>query len=703
MTARTFICVLLSACLAALLLAGSPPRASSSRVAPAPKSLDGPPGIGVIDATGLFRHVGAYPPLALVWQVDGRVEQVVGVYPHPGLADRVVAATRTGLFLSDDAGATWQALAEAAADRVGVIRRVAFNPEVPDTFFLATDHKGVWVTTDGGKTFKQVGTKQTGMASNDTADVVYFPGDRRYQTLLVAHGDAAAGISLSHDEGRSWRVVAPDYCVRRIVGGHSGDRELMTVGAKKSAPDIQSIYYCPSFDDYWLELVRDIIPTDVGISVLVRSGEGASEQIWRGSCAFVATADQGLCRLNQTGGRRVGPDKIDSFASVGVTWGPTADSQVLYAYEPRKLGFLASTDNWGTYAPAGTGLYTGPFVKEGACVRASANGTVFYAAVNDRLYVGCRAPAPIQVKSAMVLPAIVTFESEGYHAAMDGLREELRTFANQRFAAREAKRVVTRARDIKAFLSDTEFTVTAQVACEGGPPASVTVDLSRIGGSGLTPMYDNGESGDGAAGDGVYGTTFRLDPRRLKKDTHDLRRQWPGPTGLTVTAAAPDGKVAGAVAVFSIFDHPESFFLMQKGQPFAVKGEPWTKSWGGYQPHDISGYYALTFWIKTDAAEAEDVTVQLRDAPPFSLGTTTPPVSILKEGFVDGGKIAGDWRLVTIPLARLLKETPQFERGGLGSVILSGEGKATGSYWVNDIRFHISPEDVKAYIGAATK
>jgi hypothetical protein len=217
-------------------------------------------------------------------------------------------------------------------------------------------------------------------------------------------------------------------------------------------------------------------------------------------------------------------------------------------------------------------------------------------------------------------------------------------------------------------------------------------------------MYDNGESGDGAAGDGVYGTTFRLDPRRLKKDTHDLRRQWPGPIGLTVTAAAPDGKLAGAVAVLSIFDHPESFFLTQRGQPFAVKGEPWTKSWGGGEhPHDISGYYALTLWIKTDAAQPEDVTVQLWDAPPFSLPTTTPPVSILKEGFVDGGKIGGEWRLVTIPLARLLKETPQFERGGLGSVILSGEGKATGSYWVDDIRFHISPEDLKAYIGAATK
>jgi len=685
---------------AALVVAGAALAGRSPKTQVAVQAAPpGPPGIGALDASGLFRHTGAYSPVAVGWAADGRLQQVLGVFPHPVLPERAVVATRAGVLFSDDAGGTWQPLSKAAADQVGNIRHVEFSPDAPDTFYLASNRKGVWATKDGGKTVEAVGSKQAGMAADETVAVYVYPGDRRFRTLLAIHGEAAPGISYSRDRGHTWRVAAPDYHVRSILCGGAGDRELFLVASKKGATDVQSIYYCVSFDDYWLELVRDLIPTDTSLSLLVKAGRW-NEEVFRGATPIFSTADAGLYRVNQGGGVRIGPADINAFASVGFTWGPNADTEVFFAYEPRKLGMMVSTDGLQTFARQGEGLYTGPFVKEGARIRANANGTVFYATANEVLYVGRRSSGPLEVSRVAVTPPIFIFENEGYKAAMDGLRDELRTFANERYVAREAKRIVKSARDARAYLSETQFTVTATVTGPGGPPASVTVDLSRIGGSGLAPMLDDGQHGDGAAGDGLYGATFRFDPRRLKNDSHDWRRRWPGRLGLTVTAAGADGALSGAVAVLAVFDSPESFTLHKKVDPIAVTPGPWSQSLGASEVPDILAYYAMTFWIKSDMAGDEDVQVQLRDAPPFSFATTTPPAWIVKEALVEGGKVTSEWRLVTIPLARLLKDSPQFETMRLGAVVLSGESKSPRTYWVDEVRFHISREDLSAYKGA---
>ncbi|MCX5682252.1 MAG: hypothetical protein NT049_01010 [Planctomycetota bacterium] len=690
-----------AACFAAATKSPKPTRLSSKMATDAAtaESL----GIGSVDASGFFHHTGAYPPLALLWQADDRVKQVEGVFPHPVLPDRVLAATRGGLLLSEDAGATWSALAEASADHIGVVRGIAFSPDVPDTFFAATDHKGVWATQDCGKTFKQVGSKQSGLASDDTVLILYYPHDRRFRTLLVAHAGAAPGISFSRDGGASWQVVAPDYFVRQIVGGNAGDRELYIVAAKKSTPDIQSIYYCVSFDDFWLELMHDVIPTDAAVSVLVRTGAWI-EDAFRGAAMYLATADAGLHRVTQGGGMKVEPETPATLLGVGCTWGPHADSEVDFVYEPKKLGMLVSANYWKTSAPQSAGLYTGAFVKEGARIRASANGTVFFASINDVLYAGRRRPGPIEVSRVTVTPAIFTYEDEAYKGAARGTTDALRAVAGAKLAAVEARKFIQTTREAKAFLSDTELTIAAKVAVKGDGPDSVTVDLSRLGGSPVTPMFDDGRHKDVAADDGVWAVQFRFDPRHLKNDNRDVRRRWPGPMGLTVTATGDGGAIAGAVGVLAVYDRPESFNISgRKVAPIVVEGKPWEKSFGtGDRPVDISGFHALTFWIKTDAEGAEEVSVRLRDDQPFSGSTSTPPVPILQEKFIEGGKVTLGWHLVSIPLARLLKDVGKFETSRLGAVVVSGEGKLTGNYWIDEVRFHISPESLKTYEGANT-
>jgi hypothetical protein len=468
------LCLTAALCLAgapaALCLAGAPAKRGK---APAPAGNESS-GIGSVDEHGNRYHTGKYPPLALAWEADRRVPQAEGVFPHPVLPDRVVAATRTGLFLSDDGGGDWKALPEAAVARVGIIRSVAFSPGVPDTFFLGSDHKGVWLTEDGGKTFRQVGSKQAGLAADDTAQVVYLPCDRRFRTVLAAHGEAAAGISVTSDGGKTWRVVLTDYHVRRIIGGRASDHDLALVASKKNAPDVQNVYQCTSFDDFLVELVHDVIPVDAAVAPPAQPGAGRPDDVLRGAPIYFATADGGLCRVTSAGSDKLGDPVPASLVSVGCTQGPNADVRLLYAYEPKKLGMVASTDNWKSVAPAGAGLYVGAFIKEGAPLRAGANGTRFYAAINDVLYVGRPRPAPLMVSRAEVAPAFFSFEDEAYRAAMTGLREQLRTLANERFGPGEARQFVQNVREARAHLSEANFTVTARVASAGGTPGSAS-------------------------------------------------------------------------------------------------------------------------------------------------------------------------------------------------------------------------------------
>ena len=57
---------------------------------------------------------------------------------------------------------------------------------------------------------------------------------------------------------------------------------------------------------------------------------------------------------------------------------------------------------------------------------------------------------------------------------MTGLREQLRTLANERFGPGEARQFVQNVREARAHLSEANFTVTARVASAGGTPGSAS-------------------------------------------------------------------------------------------------------------------------------------------------------------------------------------------------------------------------------------
>ena len=136
----------------------------------------------------------------------------------------------TGVFKSTDRGATWQHMGLAETLHIG---RIVIDPRNPDVVYVAAaggqysegPDRGVYKTTDGGKTWKHV------LAINEYAggiDLVMKPNDNRvlYAALWgrdrrawdIVESGPGGGIYKSTNAGESWTLVKElpnDYAAGR--------------------------------------------------------------------------------------------------------------------------------------------------------------------------------------------------------------------------------------------------------------------------------------------------------------------------------------------------------------------------------------------------------------------------------------------------------------------------------------------------------
>jgi Sortilin, neurotensin receptor 3, len=660
----------------------------------------------------LYRDTTEYPPLKLTWNTDTDLRQVLGVFTHPVLPRRAVVATQTGVLLTDDAGQTWTNLTGASSDKVGTINQVVFHPVAPDTFFLGSATSGIWMTTDLGKTFTQVGTKAKGMASDTVTDLIVYPGDPSHQTLLAVHGDAAPGLSWSRDNGQTWSVVSPDFHFRRLAGGEGDAQVLYLTGSTMKEPDVQSLYACSTVGEYAVELVRDVVPTDMNFAPVPFEKSGT---------LYLATSDSGLHRISapDTVGEAADPvlvgSKDDSWSSVNVTWGPSPDIMNLYLYDTAKLGLVISSDDLATEQTASDGLMVGSLIKEGAVIRPNANGTVFYASANGSLSIGRQSD---DVPVVEVKPALFELEPRGGDSWKD-LETGFNDFANAKGSTlAAAKALIQSVGDLTALYHRHDITVTARLPLQPVPPPSVTVDLTRYGGGPEMLLYDDGKHDDGAAGDGVYGGTFSFMPElyRPRGGDKENRSIWPGRVAIGVRATYVDGHHQGAVGVLGIYSkisdltfwdsnpkaNPKDIAVKIQGSVtaeaapnpaeihnggMALRADTKPGSWSvlmmaPYDKSDITSYEAISFWIRTsDGTAPKELYLQLADEPRLSAPTTTGRVPIL-----EGKTLGADYLHVVIPLNKLLVAGTPFQSNSLSQVILSGETTAPATFFIDGLQ-----------------
>jgi photosystem II stability/assembly factor-like uncharacterized protein len=117
-----------------------------------------------------------------------------------------------GLFRSDDGGLTWPS---RSGPQNGALLDVAFSPAwATDHFALAGYWFGLWSTTDGGATWQQISSMETGGPSLVGAVAVSPPTGAK-RTLLA--GSSYGGVFRSADNGATWAFTGGPSSVRRVA------------------------------------------------------------------------------------------------------------------------------------------------------------------------------------------------------------------------------------------------------------------------------------------------------------------------------------------------------------------------------------------------------------------------------------------------------------------------------------------------------
>ena len=574
---------------------------------------------------GLPRHSERFAPFSVQWLTVAVGRGFRRVYPHPILPDRVVVVARGGLFLSEDCGRTWRTLDKGGAT-LGDVLDLAFSPAVPDEFAVATSEKGVWLTSDAGRSFRRIGSRSQGMAADRAVCVVYDIHNPRFDSLLVGHGEGGAGMSRTYDGGRTWQVLYPAFEFYRIGPRHWQSRAgfLVDVVDRKKG-DAHRLYRCVNLGEILEEMKADALPADLATSRVLRgsSNRPANEELgasWKylDAPVFVATEDDGVYRLDNSGLMRCGPSYARSFGSLDVTYGRHADQQYLLAYAPREGGLWVTTDartSWywndiigingmgplskqylvkdyeAEWTAVDDGIAVGNGVQSGAHIRANAGGTRLYAVANGMLRVGTVDTGPCVISRVKITPPVLWVRpreigTRGADNKPQGTVPAAMFCRPGDYGEAPSVGGVKGARD---WVSLTDILVTVETAPSGARARYVTVDLSRLGGESLVLLHDDGAHEDGAAGDGVFAARCAVDPQALCHTSLDGRVVWSqteeqnvaeaieargiagsdevgnydrgsdwrvtcGQVGLTARAVSEDGEVSGAVGVLGL--HP---------------------------------------------------------------------------------------------------------------------------------------------------
>lgn len=277
--------------------------------------------------SGIYLSQSAGASWSKVRGIPGTMRRTHVIRQHPENKQIIYAGTTLGLLKSLDGGATFRRLNDLH------VLSMAFDPRNADTFWLAAEGSGLWLTRDGGATLER---QVNGFVSRRVVDTAWA-GDRMWVNT-VQDGETG-GIYVSENGGRVWELAAS---ARKL-----GDQHINLLAASPSRPELllaanqRKLLRSTDGGENWKPVPHPFPPGKspaprIQALAALRSG---------GTDLFFAGTDQGLWRS----------------ADGGVSWKPAPLSMAKVIQDVK---FIRSSPN-------GERLV----VKSGATLYQSANGS----------------------------------------------------------------------------------------------------------------------------------------------------------------------------------------------------------------------------------------------------------------------------------------------------------------------------------------
>ena len=646
-------------------------------------------------------------PSGLGWERVAELRGALRVFPHPLDPHRLWCAAASGLLATDDAGRTWAAVQSATVESVGEVTCLAVSMRDPETLCLGTERAGLFLSADGGKTWKPLGGEDEKYASDHIEWVDFCPSDPSRRTLLATHGLAAPGISISRDLGATWEVLGKDRFLKRFV--KQGETIVAAGSMTISEGKVWGIHRSGTDGLRWEETLRGIQP----------AAPAAASSRWH---FLFSTLERSILHSPDDGvtWKAVAESEGSSWNSLFFTTGLSERVEVLAAYDPYRQGLCLSRNRFsnGLGERQNRGLYVGPYVKSGASCVANANGTAYFAVQNNAVWVG-RWAAPAQgpaVVQARCLPCSAPVDNAAAYQARSELHSSLAAIASGASPPAHLAAIATASRALAASKAAMKITVQAQVRHPRGLSAikSVSVDLSKLGAGATTPLFDDGQHDDGRPEDGIYAATVPFsaaaavhgrDARATAlcetllltvtaTDSDRASASWPallyvpsGPTPITFPRGRyPSCLAEGPVTVRET--QAEGVHCKTELVCFAATGPgPWRGAWVvDGDGSNCAGLKWLSFYLKGDTDQELFVHLMdhyrvgddlLYDEPHYSA-----PVPLVAGGYLK--RLTPAYQQVRIPLEKLLPKGTLFLRWHTVGIGLSAPRSAKpGTYYID--------------------
>src|SRR5579864_1712745 len=107
---------------------------------------------------------------------------------------RLLAGTVSGVFVSADGGKSWRRLSDPALS----VTAIALHPARPDRILIGTEGSGIWISTNGGADFFR---SSRGMTATRVGALALAGED---VLVAVNHAGPLSGVYVSRDRGRTF-------------------------------------------------------------------------------------------------------------------------------------------------------------------------------------------------------------------------------------------------------------------------------------------------------------------------------------------------------------------------------------------------------------------------------------------------------------------------------------------------------------------